>query len=516
MSIVLMTSSQMRELDRQAIDVVGIPGAVLMESAGRACAQVVKGYFSADGEGRVAVFCGKGNNGGDGFVTARHLVSADHDVDVFLLAEPAQIQGDAALNLGILERLGVPVKTLLGEDDLREIDWDEYDVIVDALLGTGLSTEISGLMAEVIEHINAASCPVVAVDIPSGLSADTGQPLGIAVRAQKTVTFAYPKPGQVLYPGAEYTGELVVADIGIPSMLAPLKGEPAWVMEEEDIAPLLGARDPDSHKGTFGHLVVVAGSPDRPGAAGLCCRAAMRAGVGLVTLAGPRAVLERVLNGPVEYMGQTIASFEQLAAFCLGKNALALGPGLGTDPKSQELIKQIISRIRLPMVIDADGLNALAGEPTAFAGSALPRVLTPHPGEMGRLLGISTTEVQQDRIGVARRLAHASQCVVVLKGASTVVTDPCGKALLIPAGNPGMASGGTGDVLTGIIGSLLAQGMDALSAASVGAMVHALAGDEAAAQKGQRALIASDLIESLPDLFSRYEGLDDEDVEDDE
>jgi ADP-dependent NAD(P)H-hydrate dehydratase / NAD(P)H-hydrate epimerase len=485
---------------------------VLMENAGRGAAGFTAEHFGDLGGRRVAVICGKGNNGGDGLVAARHLSQAGHEVDVFLLAKPKSLTGDAALNLGILGRLGQVVRPVTDAQALSALRFDEYDVILDAILGTGLSSDVRGFFAQVIEAINSSGTPVVAVDMPSGISGDSGRVMGTAVRAAQTVTFAHPKPGQVVFPGAKFTGDVSVVDIGIPRGIGPAaEGSTTWLLTDSDMAVHLYRRAADAHKGRFGHLVVAAGSIDKPGAAGLCCRAAVRAGAGLVTLAAKRAVLERVVMGAIEFMGAGASSFEELAGLCKGKQVLAVGPGLGTSEEMAVLCRRLAAEIELPVVIDADGLNNLVGHMNLISKCDYPRILTPHPGEMARLLDTTTAEVQNDRLAAARRLAGECGCVVVLKGAGTIVADPAGLAYVVPTGNPGMASGGTGDVLTGIIASFVAQGLSALDAACLGAYLHGGAGDRVALQKGQHALTAGDIIEMLGEVMLEYESFRDGD-----
>ncbi len=513
MAIPLLNPAAMRELDRYTITVLGVPGMVLMEVAGRACAEAVRTVLQASPaerskrNARVAVICGKGNNGGDGMVAARHLHRAGIAVTVFLLAEPKALTGDAANNRDILTNSGVTLNPLLSEASVRELELSSFDVLLDAVFGTGLSDRIQpdSLPALTIEAMNRSGRPIVAVDLPSGLSSETGCPLGTAVRATKTVTFGYPKPGHVLYPGAILTGELQVVDIGLSSTPLPQGPGSTWLLTEDDLAPYLGCRQADAHKGSFGHLLVVAGSPGKSGAAGLCCRAATRSGVGLVTLGSAPEVLTAVLSGAVEFMGAALSDFGALTQLCQGKQAVALGPGLGLSEGTVALVRRAAAEIALPMVVDADGLNALAGQLSLLGSAPAGRVLTPHPGEMARLLGCDTAEVQSDRLGCARRLAQTCRCVVILKGAGTVIAKPDGMAYVVPTGNAGMATGGTGDALTGIIGALLAQGLTPDVAAMVGAYVHGSAGDRAAARMGQRALIAPDLIDSLPEVYASFE-----------
>ncbi len=511
MATPLLTAEAMRELDRVTIEEIGIPGPVLMEVAGRGCAEAVEEFLPTDGSGSIAVFCGKGNNGGDGFVAARHLMHAGHLVEVFLLAEPKSLRGDALLNYEIFKRIHGSVQSVTEAGMLAKLNIEGFDVILDAMLGTGLVSNVRGLYLEAIETINQCPVPVVAVDIPSGISADTGAIMGTALRAAQTVTFAQLKVGHAVYPGAKHAGELSLVDIGIPPRLCPEGPGSTWLLTDEDMWGRLDKREADAHKGRFGHLLVLAGSTEKPGAAALCCRAAVRAGAGLVTLAGDTELLSRAVTGPVEYMGKKIDGFDDLKAFAQGKQAMALGPGLGTGKETARLVQDLVANLALPMVVDADGLNNLVGHLDLLLQAPAPRVLTPHPGEMARLLACTSAEVQQDRLGAARKVALENNCVVVLKGAGTVVADVDGLAFVNPSGNPGMASGGTGDVLTGMLGSLLAQGYSAREAACLAVFLHGQAADKVAAVGSQRALTATDIIEALGGVFHHFEHWRDED-----
>ncbi|MBN2498713.1 MAG: NAD(P)H-hydrate dehydratase [Deltaproteobacteria bacterium] len=508
MAVPVLTAAAMREVDRTTVEEIGIPGAVLMEQAGRACAEAVESLLPDGRVARVVVFCGKGNNGGDGFVAARYLLCAGNEVEVVLLAEADGLKGSARANYEILERLGLHARVLRDEKALAEIDLAACDVVLDAIFGTGLSSEVRGLQAAAIAAINASGRPVVAVDLPSGLEADSGRVLGCAVDAVQAVTFGALKRAHLLFPGAELCGDVSLVDIGFPPQLIPQGPGSCWLVTDEDLRPHFRPRAPDAHKGHFGHLLVLAGSADKPGAAALCCRAAVRAGAGLVTLGAAPEVLPRAVAGGVEFMGQAIESPEALQAACQGKQALAIGPGLGTDERAAALVREAVGSLDLPAVVDADGLNNLVGRLDVLSGAPAARVLTPHPGEMARLMGASSAEVQIDRPCYALRLADQTSAVVVLKGAHTLVADPDGTLVFVVTGNPGMASGGTGDVLTGIIGAFLAQGMEPFDAACAGAHIHGLAGDRAAGRRGQRGLAAADLISCLPDVLRGFEGIE--------
>ncbi|MFZ2090014.1 MAG: NAD(P)H-hydrate dehydratase [Desulfobaccales bacterium] len=510
----LVTATQMRELDRRTIEDVGVPSLVLMENAGRGTYRVIRREFP-ELSGEVVVLAGRGNNGGDGFVVARHLANEGFPVTVFLMAARDQIQGDALVNLNILTQLGVEVEEILGEDQLsyvaHRLGWAE--LIVDALLGTGLNSPVRGLLAQLITRLHQARPPVVAVDIPSGLSADTGDPLGVAVEADVTVTYGYPKIGQLMPEGRDFCGRLWLVDIGIPPFLAQDIG--VELAEASDLRFKLPPRPVDSHKGTFGHLAVVAGSEGKTGAVALTAEAALRTGAGLVTAAVPASLndilevkLTEAMTLPLPEAGKARALGEKALAplmdFLADKTALALGPGLGTHPETQALVRALVRDCPLPMVVDADGVNALAGNLGVLTRPAGPRLLTPHPGEMARLLGATSKEVQSRRLETARQFAATHGVWLVLKGAQTVVADPEGRLSLNPTGNPVLASGGTGDVLTGLIGGLLAQGLSPWDAARLGVFLHGLAADYLVENVGQRGHIAGDLLTCLPELLTEF------------
>jgi NAD(P)H-hydrate epimerase len=396
--------------------------------------------------------------------------------------------------------------------------------VVDALFGTGLARPLEGLFARVVEGINGLPVPCVAVDLPSGLAGSEPRPIGLHVKADLTVTFAAPKVAHVFPPSADAVGEMVVTDLGIPARLVDDVEEEAGdlhLLMGEELADLLPARDAGSHKGDFGHALIVAGSPGKAGACILAARAAVRAGAGLVTAAVPEPILQTVELGSIESMTLALPAgasghlAERAADVVLeaaeGKAVLALGPGLGTEPFTVAAIRRIALECPLPLVLDADGLNAFEGRASDLAARRAETILTPHPGELGRLLGISTAQIQEDRIAAARGAAEETGAIVVLKGHMTLIAS--GTAVFVnPTGNPGMATGGTGDVLTGLIAGFLAQGLDALDAAVLAVYLHGLAGDLAAARLGEVSLAAGDLIEILPAAFAalRGEGEDDD------
>jgi hydroxyethylthiazole kinase-like uncharacterized protein yjeF len=496
----VVTAQQMRDLDRYAIQEVGIPGLVLMENAGSQ---------------KVAVLCGKGNNGGDGLVTARYLKDEGVAVEVFLAAAPDRVSGDARLALDIFLRSGGSVRPLGVPEGLapEDLPLSSFGLIVDALLGTGLKAQVRDPLAGIIRLINHSRVPVLSVDIPSGLCSDTGRALGAAVEAQVTVTFGLPKLGHFLYPGRRLCGELYLVDIGIPGKALEQQDLRCQVITPEMLRGILGPRQPDAHKGHFGHLLVVAGSAGKTGAGVMACEAALRVGAGLVTMALPRSLnlaMEARLTeamtlplseGPEQSL--SIAALEEILGALGGKQAVALGPGISTMGETPELVRELVARVCLPMVIDADGLNALVGHLELLRAAPGVRILTPHPGEMARLLSVSTSQVQSDRIQAALELSRRSSSHVILKGAGTVLVEPGGNVRLVPTGNPAMASGGMGDLLTGMIGGLLAQGVGPLEAMALGAYLHGLVADEWAQRTGSRGLMATDLLGLIPGALER-------------
>jgi NAD(P)H-hydrate epimerase len=503
--MLVCTAAQMRALDQWTI-AHGTPGHVLMERAGKGAAAVVRRRWKRC---RTVIVCGRGNNGGDGFVVARHLRRAGFPVEVFLAGPASAVRGDAARMLAAWRRAGGRVRECADASALDPLRASlvRAALVVDALLGTGLNAPVEGLHAAIIDAVNASAAQILAIDVASGLSSDNGRPLGTAVRATVTATFGHAKVGQVLYPGLEHTGELEIVDIGLRRDAVDTVGATVHVLEPRTVGALLPRRPRNAHKGTFGHVLVIAGSRGKTGAALLATEGAGRAGAGLVTTASA-AILQPTLEGHVreamtaalpDGRDGTAALGDGVALLRLleGRDAVVCGPGLGVNPDTRTLVATIVRTARAPLVLDADGLNCVAG--TGVLRERLgPTVLTPHPGEMGRLLEVTTAEVQADRLRVARQLATRDQVVVVLKGARTVVVAPDGRAAIVPTGNPGMASGGTGDVLAGVVGGLLAQGLDAFDAACLGAFAHGLAGDRVALRQGEVGLLARDLLDELP------------------
>jgi hydroxyethylthiazole kinase-like uncharacterized protein yjeF len=507
--MIVVSAEEMRRLDRLAIEKYGVPSLALMERAGRGVAEAILRRFGRAAKKGVVVVAGKGNNGGDGFVAARVLKEKGIACEVVLVGSREEVSPDAAANLEKYEKRRGQLREVKGDpgaqlgDSLRRAG-----LVVDALLGTGLKKNVEGAYAEAIDRINASGLPVVAVDLPSGLDADTGQPLGRAVRAALTVTFGFAKIGQVIHPGIEHTGELEVVDIGIDARAVEEVAPRCRLMEEREVAALAPRREPDSHKGTYGHLLIVAGSRGKTGAGALAARGALRVGTGLVTLAAPRSLNDIYAVSLTEAMTELLpedADGEMAplddgtwARLLERKSALLVGPGIGVRDSCRAALRWLIKNLALPWVIDADGLNNLAADVSWLARAKTPPVLTPHPGEMARLVGSSPEEVNRDRVGNARRFAETHGCYLVLKGARTVIAAPDGRAWINPTGNPGMATGGMGDVLAGMLAGLLAQRLSLPEALMLGVFLHGLAADRVKAARGEIGMIASDVVEELP------------------
>ena len=512
----VVSGQVMQLMDQRAIGEFGVAGVTLMESAGRSCAEAIAETFGP-GDGRKAlIVAGKGNNGGDGFVIARLLRAAGWEARVLLLAAPDAVTGDAAANLERLEE-GVVICAPQGPSPYAEL-FGAAALIVDALLGTGVKSEVTGIYGEAIEMINASGAPVLAVDIPSGVDAANGRVLGRAVRADLTVSFALPKLGNVLYPGAGLCGRLIVADIGMPkAVVAEAAG--CEFVDRDFASRLFRPRSPQAHKGSGGHCLIVAGSTGKSGAAAMAANSAVRTGSGLVSLAVPaglNALLEvkttEAMTIPVGPEGAGFLRAGFLAALlraAKGKDAVALGPGLGAAASTVYLLHSLVSSLTLPLVLDADGLNAVAAAPQLLASrSGRTTVLTPHPGEMARLTGLSVAQVEADRIGCARDFAVRHQVYLVLKGARSIVAAPDGRIAINASGNPGMASGGMGDVLTGVLVSLLGQGYDPFAACRLGVFIHGYAADLLVEGKGFQGLNATDVQEMLPRALCLLSRLD--------
>ena len=514
----ILNSAQVREADRRTIDEIGIPSLVLMENAGR---QVVAAMEAMHGElldRQVAVLCGHGNNGGDGFVVARTLMQRGVSVSVFLMGRVADVRGDARVNLEILGRLGVTVVEI-GDSQAWELHFSEVrdcSIIVDAIFGTGLNAPVSGLIESVIADVNAAGITVVSIDVPSGLSADAVEQIGESIEADTTVTLGAPKLPLVLPPGETRAGDVVIADIGIPAeVIDSLEGPRIALLTRHSMRELVTPRVPESHKGDYGRVLIVAGSRGKTGAAHLAAVGALRSGAGLVTVATPASCQAVVATMGPEYMTEAIGEIAGSPGESAGidpddvervlemaRDVIAVGPGLGQASATRRFITALVDRATMPLVIDADGLNAFSENPDRLAGrEGRDVIITPHPGEMARLVGMSTDEVQASRLEIARNFAVAHHVYVVLKGHRTLIATPDERTFINPTGNPGMATGGTGDVLTGMIAAWLAQLLDAEAACKVAVYLHGMAGDLAEADEGEVAMTSTDLAGHIGDAI---------------
>lgn len=512
-----VTAAEMSSIDRTTISKYGIPSAVLMERAGLAVAERICGMFKKK---KVIVLAGGGNNGGDGLVVARILHSRGWNLKVLLLAEKAKLSPDCLAQYHSARTSGVPV-----EFSSRLTKRDVHGAVaVDAIFGTGLSKPVSGKTASTISFLNNADIQVVSVDIPSGISADSGQVMGEAVRADYTVTFGLPKRGHFLYPGADYSGTLFVEDIGFPQELLTADNLRVAAIEQTDASLLLPERPTYSHKGDYGHVLVVAGSRGKTGAALLCAKACMRTGSGMVTLGVPETIAdvfqkriteEMVLPLPDKGDGTLSEKAVEPILEFLGRrgDVLAAGPGLSLTEDIAVLFRKLLAAVTAPMVLDADALNAVAGDVGILKKTKAPVILTPHTGEMARLLkGVRgkghrakekslQAETEKDRITTAMAFARRTETYLVLKGVPTIIAEPEGRSYINTTGNPGMATAGSGDVLTGMIASLVGQGLSPVEASVLGTYLHGLAGDTAAKEKGMHSVIASDIIRKIPSSF---------------
>lgn len=505
----IATAEEIRQLDREAIENFGIPGVVLMENAGLHVVRAMNARFPRLKDQKALVVCGKGNNGGDGLVVARHLDNQGVEVRVTLLAEKTLLKGDAKINFDVAEKMNIPIVEITSNEQLPAFRnlLLQADVVIDAILGTGLNDAVKGLYKHIIESINKSRKPIIAVDIPSGLSADTGMVYGSCIKADATVTFAIPKRGVILYPAADYVGDLEVVDIGIPKKLISSSPIKVHLLEYANIQGVFRKRMPNTHKGTYGHVLVIAGSPGKSGAALMAGRSALRAGAGLATLAIPENLrmpleiptLEVMTVSLPETIKGTISidAYDEIMKLAQDKRVVAIGPGLTTHPSTVELIFRLIRTLEIPMVIDADGINAVSQNPEILLEAKAPVILTPHPGEMARL--VPNIRIQNNRIPVAQETARKYNSFIALKGVRTIVASPDGNVFVNPTGNPGMATAGTGDVLTGIIAGLVAQNIIPVEAAKAGVFLHGVAGDLVAQEKGEYGLLAGDLIDAIPD-----------------
>jgi NAD(P)H-hydrate epimerase len=506
----LVTPEQMQELDRQTIQDAKIPGTTLMERAGTGVVTHLLQHFGPLKGKKVVVFCGKGNNGGDGLVVTRLLQGKGAHTRVILMAPYKELSKDAKTMYRRLNKKIKPshILVLPSQETLGSLTQDAH-ILIDGLLGTGLSSSLRDPYATAITAMNASHAYTVAIDIPSGLDSETGAILGTAIQADLTVTFGCPKIGLYVGNAIDQVGHIEVVDIGIPIEYVQELKPQNHLLTPELISPLIPRRPQSAHKGTFGHAGIVAGSPGKAGAPALAALGALRAGTGLVTVATPKTVAPIVESKLLEIMTMALPETPEhllgleacsaLLRFCQDKSAMAFGPGLGVSSSITKLLSQLLPQLEAPCVLDADALNNLASYLDIFSRMKQPPILTPHPGEMARLLATTSSKsINEDRIGIARTFATTHRIILVLKGANTVISNPHGQIAICPTGNPGMASAGMGDVLTGVITGFLAQGLTAWNAARAGVYVHGLAGDLAARAMGEPGLIASDVISAIP------------------
>lgn len=516
------TAHQMAELDRVTIEEYGIPSLVLMENAGRSCTDRILLILEDKGlspqEASIAVVCGKGNNGGDGLVIARHLHNRGAYVEVFLLDEPDRLSNDARVQYEILQKLDVEVRLIRdqeGVEDLRTY-LEEVHLCIDAILGTGLSSALGGLVKDVVEVINLSMATVFAVDIPSGIDATSGRILGEAIRADFTGTFGLLKLGQVLLPGSIHCGETDIYDIGIPSRAVFEAGIKTEALDERVVKSMLSIRPPDFHKGDAGRVHVIGGFPGMTGAPCLAGNAAVRMGAGLVTVAVPSSLRPVVEAKLMEVMSTGIPDggrerftrdmIPELLERVAKADVIVVGPGMGSYPEAKEFIADLLPRIRVPFLLDADGLNALGGDLAILRTAKAPCILTPHPGEMSRLTGESVEAIEASRIGAAQHLAEEQDVTVILKGARTVIATPKGDVFINTTGNPYMASGGMGDALSGMIAALASQGLSPNDAACAGVYLHGMSADILVRRHPMSPVSATDVIGNIPEALQQVLG----------
>ena len=518
----VVTAAEMRQIDQDTIEGIGIPGIVLMETAGSAIVRAIQRHHPTCK--RIGILVGKGNNGGDGIVIARQLAHIGHDIHLFLVSPPESFTGEAAVNLQIAKNLKLRIAEILTdtapetEESVSLNHAASCELLVDAIFGTGLRGEVREPIATIINTINNLSIPILSVDLPSGLDADTGHPLGTCVQADRTVTIGLPKRGLLVHPGAEFAGKLEVVDIGFPEQVVDAQNIKVHWTTAAEASEWMPQRPAASHKGTYGRVLVIAGATGMTGAAALASKAALRAGAGLVTLATPKhlnpileGLLPEVMTLPLpetEAGSLAVSATSTILEFAeKTESVLAIGPGLSQNPETVALVHQLVREnqaqgLGLRMVIDADGLNALAQATELIPLLGKDAVLTPHPGEMARLTNTTVLTLELDRISTAQQFAYEQGVTLVFKGAPTVTGTPDGNVWINSTGNPGMATGGMGDVLTGVITGLIAQGVSSEKAGALGVYVHGLAGDIVSERLGTHGLIASDVLEAVPEAIA--------------
>ncbi len=508
----ILTSDQMASIDRRASETYGIPSIVLMENAAVALAEAVTTHYPA--ADTVSLFCGPGQNGGDGFALARHLENRRITPLVFIIGDRSGYKGDARTNLEICERMNLPMQDVVDGDGLNQAlaRASESDLIIDSIFGTGLNRQAEGIWGDAIRGLMSLRLPVLAVDLPSGLMGSSCELVEPVIRADMTVTFAHPKIPHIFDPASACCGEIIVADITIPESAVDAEGVTLNVTLPQDVAILFPERHRDTHKGSYGHVAIVAGSAGKSGAAILSARGAVRTGAGLVSVVTDRETANVIDAATLESMtlhaDMTMSGIPEILRFVNAKTAALVGPGLPDENASYSFIREIVSGIEVPLVLDATSINAFAGRVGEVNRGDRAVVLTPHPGELARLLGVTIPDVGGDRIGTATEAASKTGCVVVLKGHQTIVANPEGVVSVNPTGNPGMATGGMGDVLGGMIAALLARGTDPFEAARACVYLHGLAGDMVRERRSDIGIAANDAAEMIPEAIERLRGAD--------
>ncbi len=506
----VLTSKQMKEIDRRAIQELGILGPILMENAGQKIFESIQKRFPDLRKEKIVIIAGKGNNGGDGFVVARHLLNHGSDPVVLLLSSKKDVKGDAAVNLKIAEQIGIKICEIISQKDLNLQKGKILlsSLLVDSIFGTGLTKPAEGIYIKVIELINKSKAFKIAVDIPSGLSSDTFQIIGPCVKADLTVTLAAPKIAHVFPPAEEYIGDLEVADISFPSFLFENEDLKLELVEEETVRPYFKKRKKDAHKGTYGHLFIISGSLGKTGAAVMAGKAALKMGAGLVTVGTPESCLpivarsmDELMTEPLPETPEKTLSYEAVKkteTLLKGKDALLIGPGISTHRSTAEFVLSLLPKIKIPVVIDADALNILASKPKALKSLPKPAILTPHPGEFARLLNLPTREVVKRKLELVPQFVTEYGVYLVLKSYRTLTATPEGRVYINSTGNPGMATAGSGDVLSGMVASMIIQEKNLLEAVLAAVYIHGLSGDLGAQKLGEKTLIAGDIIRELP------------------
>ncbi len=511
----IVSVREMREIDRGAIKELGIPGVVLMENAGQSVVSAMEDFFGLENVRKVTVVCGKGNNGGDGFVVSRCLTNQKINVDTYIVGDISSFAGDAKRNLDIIKGLGLKPKVLRNRSDLRKLrlSLSDSDIVVDAIFGTGFSGRISGIGEKVVKEMNQSGLNIVSVDTPSGVDSNNGNISGEAVKADLTVTMGLPKTGQFLYPARHYVGELYVADIGFPEQVIEDVDPCGTLVDDEMLRRFIPWRPPNLHKGAFGRLLIVAGSTGMTGAAAMSATSALRAGAGLVYLVIPEhlnSILETKCTETITIpVPQTIDgsislnAYKEIMDLVSKVDVMAIGPGMSQNQETMGLVRRIVKNAEIPILIDADGINALVGYTEILKKRKRPTIITPHPGEMSRLINISAEEIERNKIGISKKYASRWGVILVLKGAPTIISEQGGAFWLNPNVNSGLATAGSGDVLTGLIIGFLAQRTTPLAAAVSGVYIHSCAGEILKEKMGEHSIIAGDLIDVIPSAIMK-------------